>query len=486
MVATLALASLFPFWVAAHRTQSLSDDAYITLTYAKSLADGRGFVFNHPPATQGTTSPLLALLVAALAVLFPWMEINHLAVLFTALCWAGIPWVIYLFRRSLHLADWQAMVMGLVVIASGWVDFLGMEAYLFALLLVLGVGLFFSRHWFLAGLGVGFLFLARGEGALLLPLMLAACAIWNRPGRLDREFTRPLLCLAAGFLVPFLAWGAYALVTFGSVLPATLVVKMAQARSGLWPSFPQRLLEWAPQWESQFAPGGWLTLNLWWLLVILGVYFAASKSRRWLLFLAWMGIYIIGYSVLQVAAYWWYQLPILFVLQLFAALGLIQLVLLAAALPGKYQPAGKTLAVLAIVLVSGWLLFSRVDQVLSHEGDIRASSYLDLCRWLDQNTQPTRSVAFIEVGYLGYYTENRIVDLTGLTTPDIVEHVAESDFAWGFWQHEPDYYVYLADFDWVLGPILQDPDFERKYRPVAVIPGPQEADFVVYAHQKTK
>jgi len=92
-------------------------------------------------------------------------------------------------------------------------------------------------------------------------------------------------------------------------------------------------------------------------------------------------------------------------------------------------------------------------------------------------------VAFIEVGYLGYYTDNRIVDSTGLTTPDIVEQVAEGDFAWGFWQYEPDYFVYLADFDWVLGGIFDSPDFERKYRPVAFIPGPQEADFVIYAHQ---
>jgi peptidoglycan/LPS O-acetylase OafA/YrhL len=68
----LLAASLFPLWVASHQQHKfLNDDTYITLTYAKSLVNGRGFVFNHPPPTLGTTSPLLALMVAGLAMALP-------------------------------------------------------------------------------------------------------------------------------------------------------------------------------------------------------------------------------------------------------------------------------------------------------------------------------------------------------------------------------------------------------------------------------
>ena len=66
-IALLLGASAIPIWTATHRFDSLNDDSYITLTYAKSLAAGRGFVYNHPPATLGTTTPLLTLLVAALS-----------------------------------------------------------------------------------------------------------------------------------------------------------------------------------------------------------------------------------------------------------------------------------------------------------------------------------------------------------------------------------------------------------------------------------
>ena len=87
---------------------------------------------------------------------------------------------------------------------------------------------------------------------------------------------------------------------------------------------------------------------------------------------------------------------------------------------------------------------------------------------------------------MGYYTDNRIVDLAGLVTADIVPHVAQGDFAWGFWRYEPDYYVYLPDFDWALASIRSDPRFDREYHSIAVLPGPGQTDFVIYKRLKSE
>jgi len=483
LIAALLVGSLFPLWVATRRHQFLNDDTYITLTYAKSLAAGHGFVFNHAPATLGTTAPLLTLIVATLSALFPWIEPSLIAVLFTAACWVGIVWVVFLFRRQLDLNDWQATVMGLVVIASGWVDFLGMEAYLFALLLVLGVVLFYRRQWLLAGGSVGLLFLTRGEGILILPLLVAGSLFYTGRGRTVGETIRPGLRILAGFLVPALMWSVYAQLTFGRIVPNTLSVKMAQEQSGLWLSFPERLLEWIPLWERQFALGHLSILNIWWLLVIIGLGSSIIEKRRWLLFLAWIGMYIAGYTALQVAGYWWYQLPILFVLQLFAALGLVRITEAAARAMGRHRKAMRVAPIIIILPVLLLLIKPRVNRALTHPGDARAPSYLTLCRWFGDNTLPSESIAFIEVGYLGYYTDNRIIDLSGLTTPDIVPHVATGDFTSGFWQHEPDFFVFLPDFGWALDEIRDGPQFDRLYQPVATLPGPREAEFVIYAHQ---
>ncbi len=81
------------------------------------------------------------------------------------------------------------------------------------------------------------------------------------------------------------------------------------------------------------------------------------------------------------------------------------------------------------------------------------------------------------------YPDNRILDLSGLTTPHNVPHVATGDFASGFWQHEPDFFVFLPDFGWALDEIRDGPQFDRLYQPVATLPGPREAEFVIYAHQ---
>lgn len=197
------------------------------------------------------------------------------------------------------------------------------------------------------------------------------------------------------------------------------------------------------------------------------------------MFACWTGLYILGYSLLRVSAYEWYQLPILFVLNLFFALGTIEIV----GILMKYLKP-KVLALATSAILTGLLLVvlarPTLEEVSAREGDIRGESYIGLSRWFRDNTKDSQSIAYIEIGYLGYFTDNRIIDLAGLTTPDIVAHVAEKDFTWGFWHYLPDYYVHLPDFDWALSGIRADARFTLRYKKVATLPGPGSASFIVY------
>ncbi|MGD9315475.1 MAG: hypothetical protein PVG56_01470 [Anaerolineae bacterium] len=502
-----------PLWVAWTYSPFLNDDALVTLTYAKNLAAGRGFVYNQGPASLGTTSPLLALLIAGLSIILPGVEIPTLAVFLTAFCWLGIAWTFFLFRASWNIPEWQAVVVGLVILASGWVTFLGMEAYLFAFLLVLGFSLFFARHYFLAGLATGLLLLTRGEGVLVLFVQIGfyGVAEWSEKRHLDAEMLKPLLRLMLGFFLPAVIWFGYVALTFGGILPNTLSAKRAQGQSGLWQSLPRRLLkEWLPTWGQQFAIKGYPFFSLWWVVVLIGLVSAALFRRRWLAFGAWIVLYIAGYALLKVSAYWWYQLPILFVLHLFFALGLSQSL---EWLAGSRQPraadnhlsdqvprntdqgmratvtsffdrvprplrVGLALVIAFFFLVG--LLRPTLDAALNYEGDPRGESYVELSNWLRERVEPAESVAYIEIGYLGFYTNNQIIDLAGLLLPEITPHIAAEDFAWGFWHYEPDYYIYLPDFDWALAEIRADPRFDQRYQAVATLPGPRESDFVIF------
>jgi hypothetical protein len=183
--------------------------------------------------------------------------------------------------------------------------------------------------------------------------------------------------------------------------------------------------------------------------------------------------------LLNVAGYGWYQLPILFVLHLFFSLGVIKLIdLLIIYIKPFYVSLG--LAVLLGFVLLFILVRPTVNTMLTYPGDARGASYTALAQWFRDNTKSSESIAYIEIGYLGYYTNNRIIDLAGLTLPDIVAHIANKDFAWGFWHYQPDYYVYLPDFDWALGSIKSDPRFEQQYKPKATLPGPRETNFVIY------
>lgn len=493
LIVTLLAASLFGLWAAEQqRHKYLNDDTLITLTYAKNLAAGQGFVFNQAPATLGTTTPLLALVVGGLAALLPALSVIDVAVFFTALCWIAIPWILFLFHRSWGLQAWQAVMMGLIVMASGWVNLLGMEGYLFAALLMLSFSWLYSRRYLAAGVTAALLFLTRGEGAVVLLLLLAAAlwSAWRDSSRSGWKRLYPALQLLLGFAVPLLIWGLYAYVTFGRILPDTLAAKIAQGQAGFWHTLYDELRQtWLPAWGAPFRLAQVPIFNLWWLLVLTGLVASLAVYRRWLILAVWALLYTVSYSILRVAAYWWYQLPIIFVLQLFAGLGLVTLVTQAFQI--KRQPGGRrarvglaarvtAVAVVVLVLV---VLGSRTWQTVTQgPGDfLRGKSLVAVSRWLDEHTAPTDSVAYIEVGYLGYYTSNRIVDLVGLVTPEIAPHIATRDFAWGFWHFKPDYYLYVPTADWALKSIHEDARFAEQYQAVAQLPGPREGtEFTVY------
>ncbi len=481
----LIAASFLPLWAAYNHHTFLNDDTYITLTYAKNLASGRGFVFNHPPPTQGTTTPLLTIAVAGLSVMFPFIEIPTVAVLFTAFCWIGTAWCIFLFRQSWEISVWQASIVGLVILTSGWVAFLGMEAYLFAFLLILSMSLFHSKRHFLAGIVTGLLFLTRGEGVLILFILVAFNSIseWAEKRSFDSRIIMAPFHLGTGFALPVLLWFAYAYVTFGSLLPNTLLAKQAQGQSVVMSRpFLERLVqEWLPLWGNEFRIAQIPMLNVWWFLVIVGTVMIVNQKRKWLMLLIWIVTYIGGYTLLGVSAYWWYQLPIIFVLQIHFAFGLVKCIEFLVS-NEKFKTLGVGAAILIFTFSLFYLSKPTINAILNYGGDPRAESYLELSKWIREHTQPHESIAFIEIGYLGYYTNNRIIDLAGLTIPDIVPHVADGDFSWGFWHYEPDYYIYLPDFDWALASIRSNPKFEQCYQPVTTLVGPRDTNFTIYKH----
>jgi len=473
---------MFPLWIAYHRDHVfLGDDAYITLTYAKNLAKGNGFVFNQPPPTLGSSSPLFVLIIAGLSILMPQANIPTITIFFTSVCWVGMLWCFYFYRKSWDLTKWPAMIICLLMSATMLVTLAGLESYLFSFLLILSISLFYRGSFFGAGVTVGLLFLTRGEGILVLLIMVLAsmCLEWSKLRKFLNSIPKNTFHLLIGFIFIFISWFFYAYYTFGYILPNTLRTKIAQGETGLWRSFPDVLiLDWIPNWSKQLTFEPLSILNLWWILVLTGLCFVIIQKRKWLFLLFWMVIYICGYSLLNIPGYGWYQIPILFVLQLFAALGLIKYIELLSNIK-KFKILGRLALFILIILIIfnfGKSTINAVDIL----DDKKGKCYFELAKWIRENTQPIESLAYIEIGYLGFYTENTIIDLAGLVTPNIASHIATKDFAWGFWHYKPDYYIYWLPFDWALAEIRANPKFNQQYQIIAKLPGPSKADIVVF------
>jgi hypothetical protein len=464
-IAVLLAASLLPIITAARVDHAmLGDDQLITLTYAKNIASGRGFVFNVGDQVLGTTTPLFALVMGGMMALAPGLPGTGLAVWLTALCWIGVIWSFFFFRDAFRISERQAALLGAVLAATGWVGFLGMESYPFALLLVVSAGLATSGHGFSAGLTTGLLFLTRGEGILLVGILLLAVWFSDR----ERATERPTRLidwaparLIMGFLIPMVAWSAYAMPTFGNIFPNTLSAKVAQVESGLWRPFHTYLFgEWLEGWTVSPWLGA-VGVALFLILAGGGIVKIALVQRRLWVFPAWMFVYVLGYSALGVPGYPWYRLPVEFVLAALVGVGLDGLIGEAkvSADNGRLRRVGGWAVATTVLAALAW---PTLGAAWNPTTTAKHRAYRELATWLDDHGASGESVAYHEVGYLGYYTELGVVDLVGLVSPEITERVASRDFSSGFWELRPAYLVYLEGSRFI-APIVGHPDFQAEY-----------------------
>jgi hypothetical protein len=481
LVALLVTASLFALWGAWLNATDRTDDTYITLTYVKSLAAGEGWRYNGGAETLGTTTPLYALAVAVLARALPFVSIETLAVGLSTLAWLGTGWLIFLGRRTFGLGTHAAAYVALTVLLPwGWLlSTLGMESTCLIFGLVFAVWLAARGHAFAAGAVSAAMFLVRPEGLAIVPLA-GAWLVWQR-----RDAWRavvPRFALSAALVL--LPWTAYAWAHFGSVLPNSALAKVGQGEA--WPGeqarFGDRLLAtWLPSYAAKYEPVGLTApllpagvLSLLWPAVALGLVYAARRAQALLVLAAWCGVFVAGYTSLPAPGYTWYVLPVLCALQVFGALGL-------AWLAGARH---TLLRALGVVLALAFLAVNVYYAVLATRGpgqEPRAVPYRAIARWLRENTPPGSTVAYVEVGYLGYYTDNRVVDLLGLTEPRFVANATKLDLQSNFWSADPDYLIYTAAFAWQFGDLVHQARFKERYQVVLTVPSAGAEPYTLYA-----
>jgi hypothetical protein len=411
------------------------DDPFITYRYAYNLSHGQGLVYNPDQRVLSTTTPLFAILLAGLSPLWP--NLPHLANLIGAFSLAlG---AVFLWDLS---RTWEAPLVGwagllLYPSFSLLVTSLGSETPLY-LALGLGAFSFYARKQYTwVGVFSALTVLTRPDG-LLIPLLLAAHYLIRRRAGRPVPWTAVVvfICLSAPWFL--FAWSYY-----GSPLPATLAAKQHQGAMSISQRFAPGLLSLVRSYASRWRY--WLELAL----ALVGLVFTAVRAQRWMLLLAWTGLYFAAYTLLGVSNYYWYYAPLVpgwIVLVGLGAQGLQTIFERLKRYDSARLPvapasalAATPIIVLAILQVSGLAH-------LRQQTDTRLDAYRAVGVWLNENTSPDASVGTLEVGIIGYYARRPMVDFAGLLQPRVAGQLsAQTTYAdaarWAMHNYQPDYLV---------------------------------------------
>jgi hypothetical protein len=458
------------------------DDPFITYRYAANLAQGSGFVYNPGERVLSTTTPLFALLLAALGSFGLDLPLLANGVGALSLALGGLllwdlsrvwqtPWV-----------GWAGLL--LYPTFPLLVSALGSETPLY---LALCLGAFASstrRRYTLAALASALAILARPDGALVAVVLIAAYLYHS--GRIrtwTTGFSQSYRSLPWRAIFVFaallLAWFGFAWAYFGSPLPVTLAAKQQQGGMAI---------------SQRFAAGfitvlGWYNVWPYWLqaaLALLGLILGLRRGRSWLWLLSWTALYFAAYSILGVSRYFWYYAPLVPGFVALVGLGLQAIARqwqTAADYRSRWWGAGRQALAMSILLVI-FLAQARALWLLRQQPDTRYTIYRAAGEWLASHTAPQATVGALEVGIIGYYARRPMIDFAGLIQPEVArqlrpESTYEDAARWAVERYHPDYLVMFPG----MFPNLEQGYIKRACNPVQIFAGQMYGhanDLIIY------
>lgn len=441
ILAIAALVAVFFYLLVSVLTSRVGfplDDAWIHLTYARNLAEHGEWAFRLGEQSAGSTSPLWTALLSmgfliglgpyVWTYLAGWIVLTLLAVCaeknaraLVASYKTRIPWVGLFFVFAWHLT-WSAVS--------------GMETLLHALIIltVLGALISGSRRYLALGVLTGLSVWVRPDGLTLLgPIIFVALLsekTWYRRG----EAIWKTLIGFGSLVLPYVFFN---LALSGNAMPNTFYAKRAEY--GLfWLSkpFPERLSDYlSPILASPF------------LVLIPGVvYWLVKRIQRkdWgvLASLFWVLGYIAIYFVsLPAYQHGRYIIPALPVMYLWGMVGLLEIILS----PGVNRRLAIVWQMLTALLCLAFAFLGarqNANDVLWVESEMVATA-----KWVNQNIPPDARLAVHDIGALGYYVQNPVVDMAGLITPGVVPFIRdETRLAQYLDSNSVDYLITLPSF----------------------------------------
>jgi len=297
-----------------------------------------------------------------------------------------------------------------------WSAVSGMETLLHGLIIlaVLGSLISGSRRYLALGVLTGLSVWVRPDGLTLLgPILfyvLLSVNSWHLRGK-------AIWKMLLGFGALFFPYLFFNLALSGNPLPNTFYAKQAEFQA-FWLSktLVERISDYLwPLIASPFIvliPAAFI-----WLI-------KSIRTRNWgtiaglIWFFGYIGIYFLRLPAYQHGRYIIPALPILY---LWGILGLLELV---------FDPKmNRRLAALwqmtIVVLTVGFTVIGARQNAF----DVFwiESQMVKTAKWVEQNIPSDARLAVHDIGALGFYVENPLIDMAGLITPDVVDFIRDEE-----------------------------------------------------------
>lgn len=442
------------------------DDAYITYRYARNIANGHGFVFN-PGATPvlGTSTPLYTLILTG-----------------GALLGADIPQTSQLLGMA-GMAATSAIIAGLGLksghAAGGIAAALIWSSSPFTPAAASGMETQFYIAVSVAAL------LATSRRQVALSLLLASVAVLTRLDGFAVLAAMGLVGLLRKYTIPRWVWvlpiilvggwSLYALMQFGSAMPASGLAKMSHAAgiSGRFHLWSPTMLYLAQPWVFPMVGRSGEPLLSALALAALGIaLFTVARDRGSAVLLVggWLVFYLAGFTLLQLPDFGWYYAPPAAAMVLLSWIS-VESVLRSWA-PGISGPC--TILLGCFAAMTAWGLALPVPQT--------PSAHMEAGRWLKAHADPASTLVAYEIGKVGFASDLRTIDLLGLTEPRAKEFLDRGDYAWAIREIGPDYVFTNGPDNWpVTDAIFALPEFRENYVLVKSFPFRGHLDYRIYA-----
>jgi hypothetical protein len=461
------------------------DDPWIHLTFARNLARGWGFAFNHGEPVQGSSAPLWTLLLA----FFHLFTRSTFAMVWIAkILGAVFLYVAALFAARIALAitqqRWAGLACGLAIATLshfGWAMVSGMEVTLSVALCLAGAYYHVvpQRGWrqYLPWVFFALAVYTRPEALMLAGFLIVDILVrrWAFRRAAGRHGGLPLL---RGLGVYLLALAPYLILNLAlvhSIFPQTYIAKVgrtsifAALATHDWEQIEYLLFKMPTMYLGGFVTHLWQANPVLMLLgmvglVVLAVQFFKRKGGASLLIplVAFFYPQFLGMTApfvspaFQTGRYLGSPVALAVVLSIAGAAYLLnrirrRMVMLAAA------------GVLALLTLSNMAVTGIGTAGITAKAESSINRIqVAIGEWLAVNTAPDAVIACNDVGAIGYFANREILDLLGLVTPEVMKYrkkyeVGQENFAGRefVFARKPDYLVIIPS--WF--PNLEKTDF---------------------------